>query len=78
VAAPFSTFDFKIKSGKDIVIEMRDEKEVLEIAGKRIYPAASKALNPAFDVTPSSCVTAFITEKGIIKPEEVHKYDRGI
>jgi methylthioribose-1-phosphate isomerase len=28
----------------------------------------SKAKNPAFDVTPAELITGFITEKGIIKP----------
>jgi len=33
----------------------------------------SKAMNPAFDVTPADLVTGFITEKGILKPSEIHK-----
>ena len=39
----------------------------------RIAPVGSKALNPAFDVTPAELVTGFITEKGILKPGEIHK-----
>ena len=71
VAAPVSTFDFNTASGEDIVIEQRSEKEVTEIAGIRIAPVGSKALNPAFDVTPAGLVTGFITEKGIFKPSEI-------
>ena len=65
--APLSTFDFK-HNLKEIRIEMRNEMEVTEINGKRIVPAKVKAINPAFDITPPSLVTAIITEKGIIYP----------
>lgn len=71
VAAPVSTFDFSTKSGKDIVIEQRSEEEMTMIAGTRIAPIGSKALNPAFDVTPAEMVTGFITEKGIFRPSEI-------
>ncbi len=73
VAAPISTFDFKMRSGNEIQIEQRSEKEVTEIYGHRIAPLGSPALNPAFDVTPADLVTGFITEKGIFKPSEIHK-----
>lgn len=73
VAAPISTFDFNTKTGKDIVIEQRSETEVTMVKDYRIAPVGSKALNPAFDVTPSELVTGFITEKGILKPSEIHK-----
>ena len=71
VAAPVSTFDFSTETGKDIVIEQRSETEVTEVNGMRIAPIGSKALNPAFDVTPAELVTGFITEKGIFKPSEI-------
>ncbi|MBE6524053.1 MAG: S-methyl-5-thioribose-1-phosphate isomerase [Thermoplasmata archaeon] len=73
VAAPISTFDFNTKAGKDIVIEQRSETEVTMVKNIRIAPVGSKALNPAFDVTPAELVTGFITEKGILKPSEIHK-----
>ncbi len=73
VAAPISTFDFNTKTGDDIVIEQRSEEEVTMIKNIRIAPVGSKALNPAFDVTPAELVTGFITEKGILKPSEIHK-----
>jgi methylthioribose-1-phosphate isomerase len=72
VAAPISTFDFNTKTGKDIVIEQRSETEVTMVKDYRIAPVGSKALNPAFDVTPAELVTGFITEKGILKPSEIH------
>lgn len=63
VAAPFSSFDLGIKSGDEIKIEERNEKEVV----LDVYPEGTRARNPAFDVTPSRYVTAFITEFGIHK-----------
>lgn len=73
VAAPISTFDFKTKTGDDIVIEDRSEDEVTIVSGVRIAPEGSNALNPSFDVTPNKYVTGFITEKGILKPNEIKK-----
>lgn len=72
VAAPISTFDFNTKTGNDIVIEQRSEEEVTMVGDIRIAPVGSKALNPAFDVTPAGLVTGFITEKGILRPEDIH------
>lgn len=73
VAAPGSTFDFSISNGDDIPIEERTEDEVLLINDKRLGPEQSHAKNPAFDVTPSKYVTAFITEYGVFKPDELGK-----
>ena len=67
VVAPISTFDFKIKNGKNIPIEERSADEVRSILGCRIAPDKVKVYNPAFDVTPAAYITAIITEKGIFK-----------
>ena len=67
VAAPLSTFDKKILSGDEIIIEERNEQELYNINGKNIMPSWIKIKNPAFDVTPKKYVTGFITENGIIK-----------
>jgi methylthioribose-1-phosphate isomerase len=67
VAAPCSTIDHQIKTGEDIPIEERDEKEVTHMAGKRVAPLGVAVLNPAFDVTPHSFISGIITEKGILK-----------
>ncbi len=67
VAAPVSTFDFLIRSGTGIVIEERSEDEVLCAGRSRVAPRGSKALNPAFDITPARYVKGFITEKGILE-----------
>ncbi|AGO61161.1 MAG: hypothetical protein AMDU4_FER2C00016G0044 [Ferroplasma sp. Type II] len=73
VAAPGSTFDFSLKTGEGIPIEERDENEVLMVNNSRLGPAEGHAKNPAFDVTPHEYVTAFITEYGIFRPEELRK-----
>ena len=72
VAAPISTFDLSMESGSEIVIEQRSQDEVTMMNGTRIAPVGSQALNPAFDVTPAELVTGFITEKGILRPDEIH------
>jgi len=67
VVAPLSTFDFNIKSGKEIPIEERSGDEVRAVSGRLIAPKNVKAYNPSFDVTPNELITAIITEKGIFK-----------
>jgi len=71
VAAPASTFDVSLKDGSGIVIEERSEDEVLLVDESRIAPEGSRALNPAFDVTPAKYVTGFITENGIMEPGQL-------
>jgi methylthioribose-1-phosphate isomerase len=68
VAAPSSTFDLDIHSGKEIPIEERSELEIRTCGGSPTAPEGSPALNLAFDITPAENVTAIITERGIIKP----------
>ncbi|MBL8028509.1 MAG: S-methyl-5-thioribose-1-phosphate isomerase [Fibrobacteres bacterium] len=83
IAAPVTTFDPACKSGKDIPIEERDHDEVLWISGRdrkgkitEITPAplGVTAKNPAFDVTPASFITSFITNKGVIKPAKIAQF----
>ncbi|MDR9757477.1 MAG: S-methyl-5-thioribose-1-phosphate isomerase [Thermoanaerobacterales bacterium] len=68
VAAPSSTIDLKIDTGEEIPIEMRDPQEVRTVRGHLITIEGCPVLNPSFDVTPHQLVSAFITEKGVIKP----------
>jgi methylthioribose-1-phosphate isomerase len=65
VAAPVSTIDMSCKTGADIPIEQRSSKEVTHVQGRMILPAGIPVLNPAFDVTPNSLVTAVFTEYGV-------------
>lgn len=76
VAAPTSTIDINCKSGKNILIEERNENEVLFQTGPdkkgklhevQVCSPGSKAFNPAFDVTPAKYIAGIITEKGIVK-----------
>ena len=68
VVAPTTTVDPACETGADIPIEERDPAEVLELAGERVAPPRTRALNPAFDVTPASLVTALVTERGVASP----------
>jgi methylthioribose-1-phosphate isomerase len=68
VAAPLSTFDFSLRTGRDIPIEERNPEEVRKIRGQLITLPGVPVKNPAFDVTPGRLITAIITEKGILRP----------
>jgi methylthioribose-1-phosphate isomerase len=68
VAAPVSTIDFDIRSGKQIPIEVRSRYEVVNIGNKGVVPKGIRVYNPVFDITPHRLVSAIITEKGIIRP----------
>jgi methylthioribose-1-phosphate isomerase len=74
VAAPLSSIDFSISSGKYIPIEERGPEEVTHIFGKcRIAPDGIRVRNIAFDVTPHKYITAIITEKGAFRPRDLRK-----
>ncbi|MBN2518681.1 MAG: S-methyl-5-thioribose-1-phosphate isomerase, partial [Candidatus Altiarchaeota archaeon] len=82
VAAPISTFDLSCLSGEQIPIEERGVDEVHitsgidskgEIRSVRTSAPGCMAKNPAFDVTPAKYIRGFITEFGLIKPEDVKK-----
>lgn len=68
VAAPLSTFDVNMSHGLDIPIEFRAGSEVLEFAGRLVAPLDSRAISPAFDVTPGYLVRAFVTDTGVCLP----------
>ena len=67
VAAPTSTIDSSLSSGKEIPIEERDPEEVTDIHGYRTAPPGARVYAPAFDVTPAQLITAIITEEGIYR-----------
>ena len=68
VAAPESTLDPATPTGDHIEIEERDPGEVLGVGERRVAPDGSRAMNPAFDVTPADLVTAIVTERRVIRP----------
>jgi methylthioribose-1-phosphate isomerase len=68
IAAPFSTFDGSLRSGKAMPIEQRPPAEITGwydglSAGKNF-----EVWNPAFDVTPAKLITSYITDRGILHP----------
>jgi S-methyl-5-thioribose-1-phosphate isomerase len=71
VAAPQSTFDPDCPEGSAIPIEQRSASEIKLLNDQPLANPDSDAYNPAFDVTPARLVTAYITSKGIFKPDEV-------
>ncbi|TVQ45384.1 MAG: S-methyl-5-thioribose-1-phosphate isomerase [Gloeocapsa sp. DLM2.Bin57] len=71
VAAPLSTIDFSLSDGSQIPIEERNPVEVYQVGETVICPQGVEYYNPAFDVTPASLITAIITEKGAVKPEDL-------
>ena len=74
VACPSSTIDWSVSDGlAEIEIEHRDANEVTTVTGRgldgkvttvRTAASGSRALNPAFDVTPARLVSGIITERG--------------
>lgn len=73
IAAPSSTFDLNIKTGKEIPIEERDREEVTSFGEKPVAPKGVRVYNPAFDVTDAVNITAIITEKGVIEKPNTEK-----
>ena len=67
VAAPVSTLDLTLPDGSHIPIEERSATEVTHLNGVAVAPEGTEVRNPAFDVTPSRYVTAFITERGVAR-----------
>lgn len=68
VAAPSSTFDLSIASGREIPIEERQPEEITHSFGWQSAPAGVPVYNPAFDVTPANLIAGIITEMGLIRP----------
>jgi methylthioribose-1-phosphate isomerase len=71
VVAPESTVDMSISSGQEIEIEDRGAEEVASVRGVPVAPEGTPGINPAFDVTPVSLITALVTDKRIVR------FDRG-
>ncbi|MCD6097829.1 S-methyl-5-thioribose-1-phosphate isomerase [bacterium] len=67
VAAPSTTFDLTLSTGRQIPIEKRSQDEIKRFCGTWIAPKEADALTYAFDVTPAELITGIITEKGIIE-----------
>ena len=70
VVAPEATVDMATASGEDIAIEERGADEVTSFRGIRSAPAGTCTLNPAFDVTPASLITAIVTDRRVIRLDQ--------
>ena len=67
VVAPETTIDPATASGDGIPIEERGDSEVTSYRGVRSAPAGTRALNPAFDVTPAGLITAIVTDRRVVR-----------
>jgi len=67
VVAPTSTVDVSLAEGKGIPVEERAPGEVTSIGSHSIAPVGTQAINPAFDITPASLITAIVTERGVAR-----------
>jgi methylthioribose-1-phosphate isomerase len=68
VAAPTTTFDLSIATGREIPIEQRATEEVTHGFGRQTAPDGIAVYNPAFDVTPAELIAAIVTERGVVRP----------
>ncbi|GAA3468426.1 S-methyl-5-thioribose-1-phosphate isomerase [Nonomuraea roseola] len=68
VVAPETTIDPSTPSGEHIEIEDRAEEEIVSVRGVRLAPEGTRALNPAFDVTPHDLITAIVTDRRVFRP----------
>lgn len=78
VALPSSSFDWTVRDGRDIPIELRAAEEVKCADGwfegrqveVKIAPETTPAANYGFDVTPGRLITGLISERGICRATE--------
>ncbi len=68
VAAPVATFDPDTPDGNAIPIEERGRAEVAQLGGNELVPADVPVRHPAFDVTPARLVSAWVTDRGLLRP----------
>jgi methylthioribose-1-phosphate isomerase len=67
VVAPETSVDGATPDGGAIRIEERGADEVVTFHGLQTAPAGTRTLNPAFDVTPASLITAIVTDRRVIR-----------
>ena len=73
VAAPKSTFDLT-RTSTDVIIEERKPTEVTHIGSQQIAASDVGVINPAFDITPLTYVTAIISEDRVYKKRDFPKF----
>ncbi len=67
IVAPESTVDIETLDGDSIMIEDRDGDEVCKFGDFRVCPDGTPTINPAFDVTPVSLITALVTDCRVVR-----------
>lgn len=67
IVAPESTIDTTTATGDDIEIEDRGADEVVAIRGMALCPPGTRAINPAFDVTPVEFIDALVTDMRVVR-----------
>jgi len=75
VAAPLTSIDTKLSSGRDIHIEERPAQELTHVFGQRLAAEGIGVWNPSFDVTPAELISGIITEHGVISPNALRTID---
>jgi methylthioribose-1-phosphate isomerase len=73
VAAPKSTFDLT-RTSTDVIIEERNPTEVTHIGSQQIAANEVGVLNPAFDTTPLSYVSAIICESRVYDKKDFAQF----
>jgi len=73
VAAPTSTFDLT-RSSADVIIEERSSTEVTHIGSQQIAASGVGVLNPAFDITPLTYVSAIVCENRVYDKNDFSKF----
>jgi methylthioribose-1-phosphate isomerase len=77
VAAPASTFDLTHTS-TDVIIEERSSTEVTHIGSQQIAAKDVGVMNPAFDITPLTYVSAVVCETRVYGKTDFAEFKSGL
>lgn len=66
--------DSEKQSKKDIIIEERDPKQVLEFRGTPHTLPNVEGIYPSFDITPPARISGVVTDKGVYSPYDLESY----
>ncbi|MFI5254367.1 MAG: S-methyl-5-thioribose-1-phosphate isomerase [Candidatus Limnocylindrales bacterium] len=68
VCAPLAALDPGVGDGSGLSVAIRPSSELLAVAGEPSPPPETEALVPLDDVTSADLITAFITDRGVLRP----------
>lgn len=71
VAASVSTIDFGLKDGQTLETVVGEPADVCRLGGTVTCPEGITAYNPLSDLTPAHLITAIVTERGAIAPDNL-------